>query len=995
MKRLLPLVALLALACGNSQSPLADGGQDAGGDDGGGTTPTGGGDGGPGAPIEVKVRVALPPVGSTDGGETVLVSGSGFVDGFAVRGGSDTSRKTSVTFAGAAATSVNVIDDNRVEVVAPAGVPGSADVAVTNPNGTGACAGCYRYVTPIAIASVDPATGVARGGTAVTVHGQGFTPDLLFTIGGRELIGFAIVDTQTATGRTPAGAEGAADVLALSHDGSGELRSGFVYREDVRVDSVAPGVAGTAGGSKLVVAGAGFTAASLVKIDGALAPSAWVDDGHLELYAPAHAAGAVDVAVDGATLAQGLTYADPGGATVAYALQPSHGRASDTVHVYGTGLTGQTVSFGGTAAAVQPVSDVQLDAVVPACTAGAVAVQVGPSMLGFTCDPALQLDAIAPAEGPAVGGTQVTLTGAGFDLANLHVFVGALEAAVVSATATAITATTPAGSPGTADVTVLAGGLGFTRAAAFTFTTPLALTQVAPALGAQAGGTRVTLYGRGFGDGLSASIGGSAVAGLQVLSPTEATALSPPGTPGTKTVAIARAAESDQVPAAFTYFDPTLEQGGGSGGPLLGTLNITVLDNSLFKTGGVLGAAVQVVLNGGAILTALTDANGQVTFSDDRLVLPAEVTVLKDSYDSVTIDGVETANLTVAIEGPAGTAPPPPTTPPPPPPVQPTPASVGGHVYGFKLAPGTVLSATQKQVARVAIARSGIYALPPFSGAVPYLTVNDDGGPWVIPNLFTLSPTTFYAVYGIEDSSTTPPTFTPMLLGVLRGIRPDPAKAITNADIILDTHLDQAVDVTVLDPPSVSGGHDAFVDLDLGQDGAIPLGRVTQNSDPFHLHFAHLPLASGQGFVFVDQYGRWANGAITTPVTTYLRRVFGDVSGGVTLGPLLPFPVVTQSGPSTFAWTTAVSGLSANLQQLRVQDGTPQQDMSWSALLPGDVRQIAMPDPIRARLQSGTHGYSIVTSVAPGFDFAHWTYSDLYSGNWTAYSFAAGTFQVP
>jgi hypothetical protein len=130
-------------------------------------------------------------------------------------------------------------------------------------------------------------------------------------------------------------------------------------------------------------------------------------------------------------------------------------------------------------------------------------------------------------------------------------------------------------------------------------------------------------------------------------------------------------------------------------------------------------------------------------------------------------------------------------------------------------------------------------------------------------------------------------------------------------------------------------------------------------------------------------------------VSTYLRRVFGDVSGGVTLGPLLPFPVLQQTGPDTFSWTSSSSPLQPNLQQLRVQDGTQKQDTSWSVLLPGDVRQISMPDVVRARLQKGTHGFSIVTSVSPNFDFAHWTYSDLYSGSWTAYAFADGSFTVP
>ena len=51
-------------------------------------------------------------------------------------------------------------------------------------------------------------------------------------------------------------------------------------------------------------------------------------------------------------------------------------------------------------------------------------------------------------------------------------------------------------------------------------------------------------------------------------------------------------------------------------------------------------------------------------------------------------------------------------------------------------------------------------------------------------------------------------------------------------------------------------------------------------------------------------------------MTIYLRRVFGDLSGGVTLGPLLPFPVVQPVANGVFSWTMAPSPLQPNLQQL-------------------------------------------------------------------------------
>src|SRR5205823_7087824 len=142
------------------------------------------------------------------------------------------------------------------------------------------CARWHRYGTPVGLGCLDPAFRPSGGGPPVSRHGHGFTPHLFVTIGGRELIGLAIVDPRTATGMTPPGAAGGADVLALSHDGKGELRRGFVYQDALRVDSVSPAVIGTVGGDKLVVAGAGFGPRSAVKIDGAGAPSAWIDDQH-------------------------------------------------------------------------------------------------------------------------------------------------------------------------------------------------------------------------------------------------------------------------------------------------------------------------------------------------------------------------------------------------------------------------------------------------------------------------------------------------------------------------------------------------------------------------------------------------------------------------------------------------------------------------------------------------------------------------------------------
>jgi hypothetical protein len=54
----------------------------------------------------------------------------------------------------------------------------------------------------------------------------------------------------------------------------------------------------------------------------------------------------------------------------------------------------------------------------------------------------------------------------------------------------------------------------------------------------------------------------------------------PPGRVGAVDVAVKVGAASDLSPGAFSYFDPTSGGGGSSGGPLNGTLNVTVLQSS-------------------------------------------------------------------------------------------------------------------------------------------------------------------------------------------------------------------------------------------------------------------------------------------------------------------------------------------------------------------------------------------------------------------------------
>ncbi|WP_216295900.1 IPT/TIG domain-containing protein, partial [Delftia acidovorans] len=102
----------------------------------------------------------------------------------------------------------------------------------------------------------------------------------------------------------------------------------------------------------------------------------------------------------------------------------------------------------------------------------------------FTYVTAPTVTAISPTDGPAGGGTTVTITGTGFAAApgTGAVRFGATNATYTINSNTQITATAPAGAAGTVDVTVTTvGGSSATSAAdQFTYVAAPTLTSISP-----------------------------------------------------------------------------------------------------------------------------------------------------------------------------------------------------------------------------------------------------------------------------------------------------------------------------------------------------------------------------------------------------------------------------------------------------------------------------------------------------------------------------------
>jgi hypothetical protein len=111
--------------------------------------------------------------------------------------------------------------------VVVAGTMTVGDVVVataTDPNGN------TSELTPRIVFSIDPASGPAAGGTALTIHGTEFVDGATLTIGGQSATNVVVVDDHTITAASPALPDGtASDITVTDPSGlAGTLLKGFL-----------------------------------------------------------------------------------------------------------------------------------------------------------------------------------------------------------------------------------------------------------------------------------------------------------------------------------------------------------------------------------------------------------------------------------------------------------------------------------------------------------------------------------------------------------------------------------------------------------------------------------------------------------------------------------------------------------------------------------------------------------------------------------------------
>jgi large repetitive protein len=161
-------------------------------------------------PVSSVTGVA-PATGTTAGGITVVITGTGFTGA------------TTVAFGAAPAASFTVVSDTEITAVSPAQAVGTRNIVVTSAVGTSTPVGAsdlFTYTVPISVTGVAPATGTTAGGTTVVITGTGFTGATTVVFGAAPAASFTVVSDTEITAVSPAQAVGTRNIVVTSAVGT-------------------------------------------------------------------------------------------------------------------------------------------------------------------------------------------------------------------------------------------------------------------------------------------------------------------------------------------------------------------------------------------------------------------------------------------------------------------------------------------------------------------------------------------------------------------------------------------------------------------------------------------------------------------------------------------------------------------------------------------------------------------------------------------------------
>ena len=153
--------------------------------------------------------------GSTAGGTSVVITGTGL------------SGATAVSFGSQPARQVAVVNDSMITAISPPEGSGPVDVSVTTPGGVSAVSSndTFTFVAPPSITAISPPNGPVAGGTTVTITGSSLATTTSVDFGDVPASFWAVSDS-TVTATVPsAEAAGPVDVTVSSPYGTSSISS--------------------------------------------------------------------------------------------------------------------------------------------------------------------------------------------------------------------------------------------------------------------------------------------------------------------------------------------------------------------------------------------------------------------------------------------------------------------------------------------------------------------------------------------------------------------------------------------------------------------------------------------------------------------------------------------------------------------------------------------------------------------------------------------------
>jgi hypothetical protein len=371
-----------------------------------------------------RLNSIFPNRAPTDGGVSIRIVGSDFIEGVRVRLGREFCRD------------VEVISENHLRcVVSAVESPGARDVLVEWPDDGGEeiLPEAFSYYEALAVSRLEPPRSPATGGILLTLSGRGLVEGTEVAFGSARVRVESVAESgRSALVRCPAGEPGVVDVVVRNINGSATIEDGFSWYEDLLLEAIEPAVGLVTGGEPVRLVGIGLSPSSTVRFGDVAAETGagGLERRTLQVTTPAAAtAGPVDITIENTsgswTTPGGFLYinTEDGPYTVdGFAPNRIPVEGGRTLYIGGNGFTDAVeVTIDG-----QPLVCLIERPQLLACTtpphdvglATLTVIQDGERFEwidGVTFFQPIEIYDVSPERGSIAGGTLVEIVGRGFD----------------------------------------------------------------------------------------------------------------------------------------------------------------------------------------------------------------------------------------------------------------------------------------------------------------------------------------------------------------------------------------------------------------------------------------------------------------------------------------------------------------------------------------------------------------------------------------------------